>query len=201
MLGTELVALLIEPEFFSAIWVAREYDLKHYWVQVEAGSPYCMVDMYGPAIRESTSFPVLFLLYLHRLLNDSGHLIEAVALGDYLIPLARKGGGDHAVLILLEIQAQIHIDHGDSLLALGSLRAQEFISRDLGYIDSLQRSLDNQAAFYLVQGDLNGVTRCLKEMEKNAPRVKNPDILQRSLGYSREHPRTSRRPQWSYETL
>jgi len=182
-----LVALLKDPVFFSTLFEAREYDLKQYWVKlegvvIEEHRPYRMIDAYGPVIRDPATFPSSSLWPLRGLLYDTGHLDEAMAIGEHLIRTARGSEDQYTLQASLGNQALILKARGDLDGAMALLKEQERICRELGNVDSLQRSLGNQALILKARGDLDGAMALHKEEERICRELGNVDGLQASLG-------------------
>ena len=182
-----LVALLKDPVFFSTLFEAREYDLKQYWVKlegvvIEEHRPYRMIDAYGPVIRDPATFPSSSLWPLRGLLYDTGHLDEAMAIGEHLIRTARGSEDQYTLQASLGNQALILKARGDLDGAMALHKEEERICRELGNVDSLQRSLGNQALILKARGDLDGAMALHKEEERICRELGNVDSLQRSLG-------------------
>jgi tetratricopeptide (TPR) repeat protein len=176
-----LVALLTEPSFFSAIWKEQKNDVKRYWAQTEAGSSYTIVDSYRPVIREPAHFSLSFVWELLSLLYQTGHLDEAIDLGDYIIRSSNKLGNTERLLESISIQAKIFYSRGDLKGAMQLYKEQERIYRELGNINELQHCLNNQLKIVEGRGDFEEAMALLKEQERIYRELEDIDGIQRSL--------------------
>jgi tetratricopeptide (TPR) repeat protein len=177
-----LVALLTDPSFFMAAWDVREYDVKRYWVQTEAGSAHRMVDAYQPVIREPEMVPLSFLHLLFQLLYQSGHLDEASSMGDCMIQASRKYGNKEELEAFLGNQALILKIRGNLDGSLTLLEEQERICREIKNINGLVISLGNQANILYAQGNIKGSMALHKQEEWICRELKDDNGLQASLG-------------------
>lgn len=177
-----LVALLTEPRFFSALYTARKYDLMQYWVKVVNGSSYGIVDGYTHVVRDPSTFPAAALNLLQDFFIDTGHLDEAITLGEYIIHSAKSCGDQHTLQLTLGKQAAILMTYRDHDGALNLLKEQERICHELGNNDDLQASLRNQSENLIAIGDLNGGMKLKVNEFWFCHKPDNPNDLQAFLG-------------------
>ena len=177
-----LVALLTDPTFFLAAWATRKYDVKRYWVKVEAGSSHRIVEAYLSVIQKPEDFPSSFVSELRTLLYETGHLTEASALGEYLIKSLRDLGDVDALQRSLDKQANIFYIRGDLNRAIVLHKEQERICRELGNKDGLQACLGHQGVILKDRGDLDNAMIFYKEQEQICRELGNVNSLSKSLG-------------------
>ena len=72
----KLYELLIDWEFFLALWDADQFDARNYWTQLEKGSPYRMRDGYQPVLK-NVAVHAPDTWRLAELLKSRGYLREA----------------------------------------------------------------------------------------------------------------------------
>lgn len=177
-----LVALLTNPSFFMAAWDVRGYDIKRYWVQIEAGSLHRMADKYQPVIREPILFPSSVIELLSCLLYDTGHLNEAGTLGEYLIHTSKEMGNVNSLQRCLGNQANILCARGDLDTAMQLYKDQEQVCRKLENANDLSACLGNQANIVYTRGDIEDAMNLYKEQERICRELGNIDSLQVCLG-------------------
>ncbi len=177
-----LVALLTDPSFFLTAWQECEYDIKRYWVLVEAGSSHRMVVDYHNVIKEPSTVPISFLLSLRTLLHQTGHLDDASSLDDYLIMSSRKLGNMDILQSSLDNKALILKDRGDLTGARELLKEEEGICQKCGDKYGLQVCFGNQAVIQKIQGDLTGARDLLKKQERICRKIGNTPNLAISFG-------------------
>jgi tetratricopeptide (TPR) repeat protein len=179
-----LVALLIDPSFFLEVWQLCESDVRKYWVEIEAGSSYRIINAYRPVIKDPASFPRRFVELLNILLYGRGHWAEASALSENLIQSYTKLGGEDklAYANTLINKANILEDQGDLEGAMKLYKETERICREIGNIAGLPATIGNQALILFTRGDLDGAMALHKEEERICRVSGDLDSLGRSLG-------------------
>ena len=172
--------LLAEPGFLVVAWKANHFEIKAYWVQIEAGSAVRMVQAYGGAISgEETRRD--FVWDIGILLGDTGHPDEALAMRQRLAGQDRASGNLAGLQIGLGGQAVILYARGQLDQAMALYEEQERICRQLGNLDSLQRTLGNQANILYARGQLDQAMALHKEKERICRQLGNPSGLATSL--------------------
>jgi tetratricopeptide (TPR) repeat protein len=176
-----LADLLAEPEFFEAAWEANQFEVKAYWVQIEAGASVRMVQAYQWAISgEETGRD--FVWDVGRLLGDTGHPDEALVIRQRLAEQDRVSGNLDGLQAHLGNQAVILYARGQPDQAMALYKDQERICRQLGNLDSLSGSLGNQALILKARGQLDQAMALHKEQERICRQLGNLDSLSGSLG-------------------
>ena len=176
-----LADLLTEPEFFVAAWKANQFEVKAYWVQIEAGSEVRMVQAYQRAISgEETGRE--FVWGIGLLLADTGHLDEALAIRQRLAEQDRASGNLNSLQATLGNQAVILYHRGQLDEAMALHKEKERICRQLGNLDGLQASLGNQALILSARGQLDEAMALHKEAERICRQLGNLDGLLMTLG-------------------
>jgi len=176
-LWDRLVALLTEPSIFLAVNSVREYDLRHYWVQIEGNSPYKVVAAYIGAIEDPSSAEGLHTVAL--LLNSLGHPKEAGIIWEKMFAISTD---PYIRLQSISGQAIVLNATGDRDGAMKLFKEQERLSREIGKVDTLARALGNQALILRARGDLDGAMEILTEIEHLFRELGDIDDLQRTLG-------------------
>jgi tetratricopeptide (TPR) repeat protein len=176
-----LADLLAEPEFFETAWNANQFEVKAYWVQIEAGSALRMVQAYQRAIGgEDTGRE--FVWAIGTLLYDTGHLDEALAILQRLAEQDRSSGNLGGLQASLRAQAAIlwARDQLDEAMAL--YKEAERICRQLGDLGGLQASLGGQAIILHHRGPLDEAMALYKEAERICRELGKLDHLQAHMG-------------------
>jgi tetratricopeptide (TPR) repeat protein len=185
---------LAEPEFFAAAWNVNQFEVKAYWVQIEAGSEVRMVQTYRRAIgggkllgdfvrairgnnRIST-----FEQTIGSLLFDTGHPDESLVIGERLAERHRTFGNLAGLQASLTNQGRILRARGQLDEAMALHKEAERISRQLGNLDGLQASLTNQGAILIDRGQLDEAMALYEEAERICRQLDNLGGLQASLG-------------------
>ncbi len=177
----KLYHLLADLPFFAAVWKTDPFEVKAYWAQVEADSPYRMLDAYRLVIGDPSHYQD-FVSHVSILLSDTGHLEEALALRTYLVKHYRREGDQANLQGSLSYQANILFIRGNLDGAMTLHKEKELICRELGDKHGLQISLGNQANILYAHGDLDGAMALHKEEERICRELGNKDGLQVSLG-------------------
>ncbi|HJX52345.1 MAG TPA: DUF4062 domain-containing protein, partial [Polyangia bacterium] len=176
-----LADLLAAPKFFEAAWKANQFEVKAYWVQIEAGSALRLVDAYQWAIKGEDK-ESNFVWHVGLLLGDTGHLDAALAIRQRFVEQFRASGNLENLQAGLGNQALILSARGQLDQAMALHKEQERICRQLGNLDSLQISLCNQANILHARGQLDQAMALHKEEERICRQLGNPNSLQISLG-------------------
>jgi len=173
-----LVALLTDPAFFSALYKTLEYDLKRYWVQIEAASSWRVTEAYA-RVKENPSYDIDARNCVALLLRYMGHPTEAGAIWERMIADATD---PHIQQVLLGNQAMILFARGQLDGALTLLKEQAQICSDLGNINALSDSYLGQAQIQKTRGNLDGAMELLKKAEQIYRDLGNADGLSESIG-------------------
>ena len=179
---SELCETLANPAFMAALEQTAPFELRGYWSQLEAKSPFRLADTYAPVIAGRDTQDEQQLWSLARLLSDTGHPEQALALWADQERHFRELGDLDGLQISLGNQAAILQARGDLDGALAMHTEEERICRELGDRDGLQASLGNQALILQARGDLDDALALLKETERIYRELGNRDGLQVSLG-------------------
>ena len=179
---TQLYQLLAEPDFFNAAWEVDQYEVKARWVELEreGGPGFRMVQAYQHVLDDPASH-LQSARNVARLLEDSGHLRQALALNDFCATYYR------------DTEAQIELakslnDQGRILRVLGELdgamtlhRQQEEICRALDNQAELSRALCNQALILKDRGELDRAFELHRQEEQICRELGNRNGQLRSL--------------------
>lgn len=160
-----LFMLLGDLQFFEALWKFNSFEEQSYWAQLEANSPYRMVNAYRKLIDHPFGFLREYVWHLSSLLNESGHTKEALALRTYLVRFYRITGDKVNLGTSLGNQAMILADRGDLNKAMALHKEEERIFREVGDKDGLQRALSGQGNIYYQRGDLDKAMALYREQE------------------------------------
>ncbi|MCX6055280.1 MAG: DUF4062 domain-containing protein [Chloroflexi bacterium] len=160
-----LFILLGKTEFFSTSWEFNPFEFKAYWTQVEANSPYRMVDAYRKVIDHPSHYQEVEW-NICILLKDTGHPEEALSMNTGLVDYFRRYSDQENLLIALSIRGQI-LRHGDNLDGVLALhKEEERISREVGDAVGLAGSIGNQGLVMQIRGDLDRALTLHQEAEK-----------------------------------
>jgi hypothetical protein len=176
----ELYRLLVDLDFFQQAWDANQYEVKAYWVQIEASSPLRLVEGYRGVVRNPEA-QAWRLFKVSRLLQETGHPDEALALYAFLAEHYRRSDDLDGLRASLGNQAVILMARDESDAAMSLLKEEERLCRQLGNLDSLQRCLGNQGMTFKDQGKLDEAMTLLKEQERLCRQLSNPHSLAVSL--------------------
>jgi tetratricopeptide (TPR) repeat protein len=176
-----LYDLLGDLEFLNAAWKVDPFDIKRYWVQVEANSPLRMVNCYRKVIEHPGEHKEHARM-VSILLNDTGRIDEALSLFDYLIEHYRAAGDKARLARTLSGKAIILNKRGDLNEAMALHKVEERISRELGDQHTLQVSLGNQAVILFALGNLDEALALQKEQERLSRAAGNKLELASALG-------------------
>jgi tetratricopeptide (TPR) repeat protein len=176
-----LYALLGDLEFFKAAWDFNPWEAKAYWAQVEANSPYLLLDAYHMVIDHPAENQD-YVYFISQLLADTGHLEQAFYLRSYLVEYYRKTGDKVNLQTSLGNQANILYFRSDLDGAMALYKEKELICRELGVKAGLQASLGNQATILYARGDLDGAMALNKEAERICRELGNKDGLHVLIG-------------------
>jgi len=178
-----LYDLLGDLVFFEKAWELDEYDVKRYWANIENSSSLSMVNAYNSVVKCPTDvLNVSVVLRLSKLLVDTGHLAEAVSLKKYLVKHYSQTDNHHNLEIRLGQEANILYYQNDLDGAMGLLKEQVSICRDLNDPIHLQASLGLQAIILYSQGYIDSALNLYEEQELICRGLGDPSFLQVSLG-------------------
>ena len=177
-----LYELLADLSFFEAAWRNDQFDVKAYWALLE-GSSLNMVDAYRSILDAPHRVPNSDYIWdVATLLSDTGHLVEALSLREYLLEYFREARDPAKLQACLGNQALILYNRGDLDRAMALLKEQERLCRELGDKQGLSTSLGNQGRILQVQLNLDGAMALLKEQEQLCRELGDKQGLSNSLG-------------------
>lgn len=177
-----LVDLLADLEFFDASWRANQFEVRASWTRVEASSDLRMTDAYRRVVDAPARHSERHMFALATLLNETGHLEEALSLEAYLVGQSRRTGNRAALQAALGNRALILRARGDLDDAMAMHREEELICRDLHDQVGLAASLGNQAIIVQNRGDLDRAMALFKEQEQICRDLHDQVSLAASLG-------------------
>jgi len=175
-----LVAFLTDPSSFLAAWESNEYDIKRYWVQIEAGSETRIVEAYRNITKDPSLIVDLVLWPILSLLGVTGHLDEASGIANNIITYLREHGEEGDLIIALSFQADILEHLGDLDGAMAACNEQEQLCYanidETKYLDfqsllGLEKYLFRadshtiKSRILMKQGNFDGAMKHLKEWE------------------------------------
>jgi tetratricopeptide (TPR) repeat protein len=173
--------LLVNEDFFLAVWNNDQFEAKTYWAQVESNSSLSLVKAYKPVldIRLNNTD---FIWKLSFLLGDTGHPQEALRLREFLIDCFRKTRDRANLAASLGDKALILQDRGDLDGAMAIFTEILHIFREIDDKDGIHKTFGNQALIRKARGDLNGSMTRQKEKERICRDLGLLDSLAVSLG-------------------
>jgi nephrocystin-3 len=178
-----LFELLGNLEFFKKAWDNDQSEVMRFWARVETQSDLKLVDAYADALGAPQDIAdSAILMDLALLLENTGHVEEALALSQFLVEHFRSIGDFALLQRALGEQGWVLRLRGDLDGALMLHKEQERICRELDVPKGLQASLGNQALILKDRGDLDGAMKLLKEQERICRELGDPAALSVSLG-------------------
>jgi hypothetical protein len=177
----ELGETLADTAFMTELAWSAPTELRSYWAQLEAESPYGLIDTYAAVIADPDQHDQRFVEALARLLQATGHPEPALAAYRGLERICRRLGNSDGLARSLAAQAGI-LEQGDSDDALKVMRELERVCREVGDWYWLAWSLSHQAGILVAHADLNGALTRLKEAERFYLEYGHPDELVVALG-------------------
>jgi tetratricopeptide (TPR) repeat protein len=136
--------LLLDPGYLESAWRRNEFDVKSFWVDVEANSALRLTDAYRLSLG-TLPRSVSYWLIVAQLLRDTGHADDALSLYRLLAGEFRRSGEHENLARSLGWQASIFSAQGDLAEAMRLLKEEEEIYRQLGTDEGLQATLGDQA--------------------------------------------------------
>jgi nephrocystin-3 len=173
--------LLADLEFFETIWAMVPFEVKAYWVQLEANSPFRLVNAYRLVLKKPEG-NIHHIAQVATLLNDTGHPDEALRIREKLVDYYRQTGDLENLISSLGNEAVIHWAQGDLDGAMAMNKEVERLCRNLGNMDGLAASFSNQAAILQAKGELNEAMAFHKKVEDYYRKSGNKDGLRVCLG-------------------
>ena len=160
----ELAAVLSDPAFLPLAWAASPDEVKSYWAQVEAHSPFRLREAYrtvldDPEARLEVAWPVALLL------GDMGHLDEALALGCRVEQAARAASDLQRLQDGLGVQAVHWRRRGNLPEAMRRFQEQERICRQRQDRAALAANLGNQGTLLRDLGEPDRALELHREAE------------------------------------
>ncbi len=178
-----LCDLLADLEFFEQAWQENQFEVKRYWVKIEDTSFLRLVDAYKPVldapdeVHDSEK-----LVHVSSLLDDTGHLSEALSLWQLLAERYQQAGDLKSQASCLRCQGVTLWQRSDLEGAMELYKQAECISRELGDLRGLSAALGNQGIILSQRGDPDGAMVLYKEQERISRELEDRDSLMRSLG-------------------
>lgn len=178
---SELVSLLITPEFLSVAWPTYRFDLKTFWARIETRSSLRMLNAFAPVIATPTKYKTC-LHAICTLLSDAGYIAEALGLSLHLEQAARESGEIADLQVSLSLRAVLLEKCGFLSEALTLLKEEEQICRRLGNQAALAASLGNQGVILSKVGQLDAALAIHKQEESICRSLQDLSGLSASLG-------------------
>ncbi len=172
-----LQALLIDSEFFFEVWNKNQFDVKRYWARMESSSDVRMVTSLRSFLVPGAKLDGGFLAGFGRLLRDTGHLVEALAVHTFLVNTWRASGELTKLQAALGDQAGLMQAQGDLDGALSTHQEQERICRQLGLLDGVATALNNQALISQSRGKTGEALKSFDEAERICRQLGNSEML------------------------
>ena len=178
-----LYQLLAEPDFFSAAWKAEPYEVKARWVELESegGPGFRMIQAYQHILDDPASH-LQSVGNVARMLEDFGHLRQALALNDFCAAYYRNTEAQIELARSLNSQGRILQVLGDLDGAMTLHQQQEEICRGLANKEELSSSFCSQATIHYVRGELDRAMELLKHGEQICRELGNKGSLAAALG-------------------
>jgi tetratricopeptide (TPR) repeat protein len=163
----DAVSMLTDLSYFNHAWNANEFTVESYWTQIEGKSGIALVDAYAPIVNEPSKY-VGQSQGVADLLYSTSHYPPAQALYDYLIPYHQMSGDLKSLKNAYDKKGMILAFKGDNAAAMEMLKEEERICRELGDRFGLQDVWANQVVPLLNIGDMEGINKIAREMERNS---------------------------------
>ena len=173
---------LVEPFFLTALWDTDRVAVERAWAAVEDGSRIRRVDAYRPMIEEPSASRPAVVYIVARLLEETGHLEEALRLGEHVVARERERDDPEALVTGLGLQAVMLRKRGEIEQALAVHAEEERLCRAHGLRAALQRSLGNQVALRVGLGDLDTAWTLSEEEERLCRELGDGSALAACLG-------------------
>jgi tetratricopeptide (TPR) repeat protein len=169
--------------FLEAAWLANRFEVTRYWAQVERHSHRRLLD----AFRDLVNVPVQqenadLIWNAARVLEDSGHGDQALALWRALIEYGRQTGDQHRLSGAVGNAGVRLKDLGQLDAAMELMKEQERICLANGDMYGLQNSLGNQGLVAAQQGKLDEAMRLHRSKEKICREIDHQLGIAASLG-------------------
>jgi nephrocystin-3 len=162
----QLHDLLAETDFMSALAQSVPFELRGYWAQVEAASPYRLVEAYASVIEHPARYKKHELAVIVQLFIDTGYWPDALRIARHLEQLARDDSDELLLGLSLDLQAVIADHQGDLKRALELSKETEGLVRRAGDPLAIAQVLNNQAVTLKRLGDLGGALELHREAEQ-----------------------------------
>jgi len=177
----ELRETLADTAFMTELAWSTPTELRSYWAQLEAESPYRLIDTYAAMIADPDQHDPRDVEALARLLYATGHSEPALAAYQGFERICRRLGDSDGIARSLSTQAGI-LEHDDQDSALEVMNELERLCREVGDWYWLAWSLSHQAGILIAHGDLNGALARLREAERFFLEHRHPDEVVISQG-------------------
>ncbi len=136
-----LAEILVDPEYFVAMWKKDEYALKANWAQIENRSNLQIVKVYSPILKKpGPKGTDEFIYCLSEFLDDTDHRKEAISLFEYLLNSYIDTDEKCKLPYVLSSAAWSLYLRNDSKVALQLVLLSESFSKILNDSDGLQRA-------------------------------------------------------------
>ena len=169
-----LASLLSTPQFVAHGWLADHYQVAGYWSDVEAHSSFRVLEAFSDVLRAPSEYGP-WLYPIARLLEDMGHLKEALALRNHLLAkdpcqllgpeAAAEVGAAQAQALNLSTSAILAMKLGNLDEASRLFKEEEELLRHSGDEAGVASCLGNQAYLLRTQGNLEEAVRLFSEVE------------------------------------
>ncbi|MCB0829207.1 MAG: hypothetical protein KDB62_10415, partial [Solirubrobacterales bacterium] len=179
----ELVALLVDPGWFVALYRLDEFEVRRYWVAIEAGSDRRAAIAYTPPLASDPGeVDAHYLNGVAVLLGGLGSPGAALPFLERLHTWAVDHGDQWWLQVSLGNQAVIHGVRGELDRAMELHRECEQICRTLGDPAVLQASLCGQGLIHWDRGELDRALELLRDQERISRGLGDLSGLSISLG-------------------
>jgi len=177
-----LHCLLSNLEFFTKAWVQNQFDLKSYWSKVEELYSVKKKDTYRNVLSNPQNFNTDTVRFIAALLSDTGDLIEALLLLQFLTEHFRKIGDLTSLHANMVEQGRIKSTHSEYDEAMKLYKEAEQICHEIGDVWGLCKSLYNQAKILYNTGDYDKAMKLFKETELICREIGDKSTLHACLG-------------------
>lgn len=160
-----LAALLADPRFLSAAWPARQFEVRHYWAQIEAHSTLRLAASYQPVVATPAQFPDA-LWAVCSLLGAAGQTEQALSVSEHLENQFRAAGDIVGLQSVLSLRGAWLNRSGRWRAALDVFAAQAELARQLNQPAVWAAALGNQAVIWREQGELARARQMHHEEER-----------------------------------
>jgi tetratricopeptide (TPR) repeat protein len=176
-----LYTLLVDLGFLYVTYLDSSFDVLRYWGQIETHTDLNMATAYQTLAAAPHSYDLSVVEIVASLLIW-GHSAEALKLYGYLATHYRQSDARNELQSTLLSQAMIRHRQGELDAALGLLKEQEQLCREMGNRRDLAASLAIQGQILRDRGELDTAMTVLMEQEQICRDLNEDYWLASSLG-------------------